>query len=62
MLKNLTADYDYLAHPGLMTNEQVQVRYACVLWVEGMMKLGSWWAVGTGRKMLKVADSGTSRF
>ena len=25
MLKNLTTDYDYLAHPGLMTNEQVQV-------------------------------------
>lgn len=26
MLKNLTTDYDYLAHPGLITNEQVQVK------------------------------------
>lgn len=26
VLQNLTAEYDYLAHPGLMTSEQVQVQ------------------------------------
>ena len=47
MLKNLTTDYDYLAHPGLMTNEQVQVLTSVLSgWKDGTMKWipgGLWW-------------------
>ena len=47
MLKNLTADYDYLAHPGLMTNKQVQVPTSVLSgWQHGTTKRipgESWW-------------------
>ena len=47
MLKNLTTDYDYLAHPGLITNEQVQVPTSVLSgWKDGTMKWipgGLWW-------------------